>query len=180
MPAPRYDICKSKRALAVLEGAVEVTERREFAAIIRRVREGWPVVDGRWSLMGDAFPLDLSGPPIDFAASKPAQQVPSTGIISASPAGGIPALRQFAEQLGGLGLRELPIRWLATARLPAPYQLCDLVRSELAVGLLFALAAALPVSDRLPGFAALWMHSPWVSVEHALIEAFVSEFVLDR
>jgi hypothetical protein len=47
--APHYDICQSKRALAVAAGAVEVTERREFAAIIKRVREGWPVVAGYWS-----------------------------------------------------------------------------------------------------------------------------------
>jgi uncharacterized protein DUF4031 len=46
--APHYDICKSKRALAVSTGAVEVTERREFAAIIKRGREGWPVVAGYW------------------------------------------------------------------------------------------------------------------------------------
>jgi hypothetical protein len=33
---PHYDICKSKRAPGVAAGAVEVTERREFAAIIKR------------------------------------------------------------------------------------------------------------------------------------------------
>ena len=44
--APHYDICRSKRALAVAAGAVEVTERSELSAIIKRVRAGWPVVDG--------------------------------------------------------------------------------------------------------------------------------------
>jgi hypothetical protein len=48
-PTPHYDICQSKRALAVAAGAVEVTERRKFAAIIKRVREDWPVVAGYWS-----------------------------------------------------------------------------------------------------------------------------------
>jgi hypothetical protein len=47
--APHYDVCKSKRAQAVAAGAIEVTERREFAAIIKRVREGWPVVNGYWA-----------------------------------------------------------------------------------------------------------------------------------
>jgi hypothetical protein len=33
--APHYDIGEAKRALAVAAGAIKLTERREFAAIIR-------------------------------------------------------------------------------------------------------------------------------------------------
>ena len=36
--APHYDICKSKRALAVRFGAVEVN-RRELVTILRRLRD---------------------------------------------------------------------------------------------------------------------------------------------
>jgi hypothetical protein len=35
--SPHYDICKSKRALAIAAGAVEV-DRRELVAVIRRLR----------------------------------------------------------------------------------------------------------------------------------------------
>ncbi len=35
---PHYDVCKSKRALAVKYGAVELNSRKEFVAVLRRVR----------------------------------------------------------------------------------------------------------------------------------------------
>ncbi len=34
---PHYDICKSKRAEAVKYGAIEVTELRQFAEILRQI-----------------------------------------------------------------------------------------------------------------------------------------------
>lgn len=39
---PHYDICKSKRALAVASGAIEF-ERNDFVAAVRRIRasEAW-------------------------------------------------------------------------------------------------------------------------------------------
>jgi Protein of unknown function (DUF4031) len=39
---PHYDICKSKRTLAVAAGAVEVTERDKLVAIIHRIKSDWP------------------------------------------------------------------------------------------------------------------------------------------
>ena len=42
---PHYDICKSKRALAVACGAVEV-DRRQFVAIVDRLRKT-PATEGR-------------------------------------------------------------------------------------------------------------------------------------
>jgi len=47
---PHFDICKSKRALAVSAGAVEVN-RREFVAVMKRIRTAWPADnEGRWLL----------------------------------------------------------------------------------------------------------------------------------
>jgi Protein of unknown function (DUF4031) len=37
---PHYDICESKRALALANGAVAVG-RREFVKVIRRIRAAW-------------------------------------------------------------------------------------------------------------------------------------------
>lgn len=41
---PHYDVCLSRRILAVKEGAIEVSQR-EIVAIIRRLRIGTPLVD---------------------------------------------------------------------------------------------------------------------------------------
>jgi len=38
---PHFDICKSKRALAVAAGAKEL-DRREFVAAMQRIRQRWP------------------------------------------------------------------------------------------------------------------------------------------
>jgi DNA/RNA-binding domain of Phe-tRNA-synthetase-like protein len=47
---PHFDIARSKRALAIAAGAVEL-ERREFVAAMRRIRATWPRgVHGGWLL----------------------------------------------------------------------------------------------------------------------------------
>lgn len=55
--APHFDICKSKRALAVQHGAVEA-DRRSFVDAMLRIRSTWPRDrDGCWTLfIGDAVP----------------------------------------------------------------------------------------------------------------------------
>lgn len=55
--APHFDICKSKRALAVQHGAVEA-DRRAFVDAMLRARSTWPRDrDGCWTLfVGDEFP----------------------------------------------------------------------------------------------------------------------------
>lgn len=47
--APHFDIAKAKRALAVAGGAVEL-DRRAFVDMMKRVRQSWPVADGKWVL----------------------------------------------------------------------------------------------------------------------------------
>lgn len=47
--APHFDICKSKRALAVSAGAVEV-DRRQLSAVMKRIKSGetsWKPVFGK-------------------------------------------------------------------------------------------------------------------------------------
>jgi hypothetical protein len=47
---PHFDICRSKRELALLFGAHEAT-RAEFVAVMRRIRSLWPRDPlGDWSL----------------------------------------------------------------------------------------------------------------------------------
>jgi hypothetical protein len=48
---PHFDIAKSKRAAAIAAGAIEL-ERRDFVAVMRRIRSTWPVAGGRWLLDG--------------------------------------------------------------------------------------------------------------------------------
>ena len=45
---PHYDICRSKRALAVATGAREVVAREIFVKLLPAIRHGWPVKDGCW------------------------------------------------------------------------------------------------------------------------------------
>lgn len=46
--APHFDVCKSKRALAVAAGALEV-RRADLPEILARVRASWPRdPSGRW------------------------------------------------------------------------------------------------------------------------------------
>jgi hypothetical protein len=47
--APHFDIARSKRALAFAAGAVEL-DRRAFVEMMKRVRQAWPVSNGRWVL----------------------------------------------------------------------------------------------------------------------------------
>ena len=47
---PHFDVCKSKRKLAIEAGALEA-DRRLFVEIIRRIRRTWPRVNGRWVLL---------------------------------------------------------------------------------------------------------------------------------
>lgn len=47
--APHFDICLSKRALAVSAGAVEL-ERREFVEVVQRIRQHWPRNEWGWKL----------------------------------------------------------------------------------------------------------------------------------
>lgn len=50
--APHFDIAKSKRALAVEAGAIEL-DRREFVDAFKRIRSTWPVIPGKgWQLEG--------------------------------------------------------------------------------------------------------------------------------
>lgn len=46
---PHFDIAKSKKALAIQFGAVEL-DRREFVATMKRIRAVWPIINGEWSL----------------------------------------------------------------------------------------------------------------------------------
>lgn len=46
---PHFDIAKSKRALAVAAGAVEL-EMRPFVAVMKRIRQSWPHERGLWLL----------------------------------------------------------------------------------------------------------------------------------
>jgi hypothetical protein len=46
---PHFDICQSKRALAVANGAIEV-DRRTFCDLMKRIRATWPVECGKWKL----------------------------------------------------------------------------------------------------------------------------------
>jgi len=46
---PHFDICKTKKALALAAGAVEL-ERREFVAAMKRIRQTWPQKNGKWLL----------------------------------------------------------------------------------------------------------------------------------
>jgi hypothetical protein len=48
---PHFDICKSKRALAIEAGAL-VVDRHEFVAVMQRIRKSWPrrQSDARWLL----------------------------------------------------------------------------------------------------------------------------------
>lgn len=46
---PHFDIAKSKRGLAIVAGAVEV-DRKGFVAAMKRIRESWPVREGKWLL----------------------------------------------------------------------------------------------------------------------------------
>ncbi len=43
---PHYDVCKSKRALAVAAGAIEIS-RSELGRLIPRLRQIWTVVPGK-------------------------------------------------------------------------------------------------------------------------------------
>ena len=45
---PHFDICKSKKALALAAGAIEL-DMRSFVAAMKRIRPTWPRhSDGRW------------------------------------------------------------------------------------------------------------------------------------
>lgn len=46
---PHFDVALAKRRLAVAAGAVEL-DRREFVAVMKRIRQTWPVAGGRWVL----------------------------------------------------------------------------------------------------------------------------------
>jgi hypothetical protein len=46
---PHFDIAKSKRALAIAAGAIEV-DRKEFVGAMKRIRASWPVSNGLWLL----------------------------------------------------------------------------------------------------------------------------------
>lgn len=47
---PHFDVCKSKRALAIAAGA-EVLERLAFVHVMRRIRQEWPRAGGgKWML----------------------------------------------------------------------------------------------------------------------------------
>jgi hypothetical protein len=46
---PHFDICLTKRALAVAAGAIEL-ERRPFVDAMRRIRTTWPHHNGKWLL----------------------------------------------------------------------------------------------------------------------------------
>jgi hypothetical protein len=46
---PHFDVSKGKRELAVAAGAVQC-DRRQIVAVMKRVRQTWPVENGRWVL----------------------------------------------------------------------------------------------------------------------------------
>jgi hypothetical protein len=46
---PHFDICKSKRQLALAAGALEL-DRRAFVEAMGRIRPTWPRADGLWLL----------------------------------------------------------------------------------------------------------------------------------
>ena len=46
---PHFDIAKSKKALALASGAVEL-DRRPFVEAMKRIRQTWPTRNGRWLL----------------------------------------------------------------------------------------------------------------------------------
>lgn len=49
---PHFDICKSKKLLALKAGAVEC-DRKSYVEHMRRIRESWPRDErGRWLLQG--------------------------------------------------------------------------------------------------------------------------------
>lgn len=51
--APHFDICKSKRALAVAAGAIEI-ERDQRRDILLRIKDTWPRTPrGNWKLADD-------------------------------------------------------------------------------------------------------------------------------
>jgi hypothetical protein len=45
---PHFDIAKSKRALAIAAGALEL-DRRPFVDAMKRIKQTWPVEKGKWS-----------------------------------------------------------------------------------------------------------------------------------
>lgn len=47
--APHFDICKSKRALAIAAGALEL-ERSPFVDVVRRIKCTWPRDERGWLL----------------------------------------------------------------------------------------------------------------------------------
>ncbi len=46
---PHFDIAKSKKALAIEAGAIEL-DRRPYVDVMKRVRLTWPQERGRWLL----------------------------------------------------------------------------------------------------------------------------------
>jgi hypothetical protein len=46
---PHFDVAKSKKALAVQAGAVEL-DRRAFVGVMKRIRQTWPNNNGVWLL----------------------------------------------------------------------------------------------------------------------------------
>jgi hypothetical protein len=46
---PHFDISKSKKALAIAHGALEL-DRRAFVDVMKRIRQTWPHEGGKWLL----------------------------------------------------------------------------------------------------------------------------------
>ena len=46
---PHYDICLSKRILALRHGAWLITDRRAWVGHLQRVRANWPTQQGKWA-----------------------------------------------------------------------------------------------------------------------------------
>jgi hypothetical protein len=45
--APHYDIAKTKRALAVSYGAIEI-DRKQLVAFLKKIKANWPRTAGGW------------------------------------------------------------------------------------------------------------------------------------
>lgn len=52
---PHYDICKSKRAIAVSLGAIGISSNREMADVIKKVRAAWIAIGWRRPSQSDAI-----------------------------------------------------------------------------------------------------------------------------